>query len=152
MQMLRMPRLLLALAALFLIAATPPRYAEGQVWSYKHRAGEESSLLKIQKIESAANETVFHISVKGFRLRNPSIVPMLPHAPVSQQTLDASVVSLQPDPGNFPPVQEGIAQWRKDNGGVFSIPVSQIIQVLDDTTSENAGGVDANAPLPPGRR
>jgi len=135
-----MARLLLLFCALFLIgAAPPPKYAEGQVWSYKARLGEEGSLLKIQKIEAAPDGPIFHISVIGFRLRNPKIVPRLQHAPVSPQTLDSSVIALQPDPGNFPPlsaVEQGIDEWRRGKGGVFTIPISDIIKVMDDTTSE----------------
>jgi hypothetical protein len=132
-----MHRFLLALLAFLTVAASPHRYAEGQVWSYATRTGDQGSLLKIQKIESAPDGTrIFHISVIGFRLKKPSLVPMLPHAPVSQQTLDTSVVALRPDPGKFPPADAGIVEWRQAHGGVFSIPVADIIEVLDRTTSQ----------------
>lgn len=132
--------ILKALGAIFLLVAlsgqspmTP--YTEGQVWEFKTRAGDEGSLLKIQRIDRdpafAKSGPVYHISVVGFRLRNPTIVPMLPHAPVSRATLDASVTRLSNSTPEFPPVDAGIAEWRQANGGVFTISIAEIIEVLD---------------------
>ena len=120
--------------------STPPRYAEGQVWNYKTRVDEEGSLLKIQRIEVAPAgsnlEKIYHISVVGFHLKAPNVVPMLPHAPVSKQTLDASVTTLSTSNRSFPPADPGIAEWREAHGGVYTISVAEIIETLDLTLAE----------------
>ncbi|WP_420472156.1 hypothetical protein [Brevundimonas sp. FT23042] len=115
----------------------PERYAVGQVWEYRTRPGDEGSLLKIQRIEAFGpperGEHVYHISVIGFRLRNGGTV--LEHSPVSQETLDASATR----PGNqtveFPDPANGILDWKAHNGGVFTITVAEIIELIDRQTS-----------------
>ena len=119
-------------------------YSEGQVWEYKTRAGDEGSLLKIQRIEPGPQgskmEKIYHIAVVGFRLRNPRVVPMLPHAPVSQQTLDASVIKLSSSDRSFPPADSGIEEWKQAKGGVFTITVAEIIDILDQQTANQPDG------------
>lgn len=119
--------------------SSPRSYSEGQVWEYKTRAGDEGSLLRIQRIEPGPTgsklERIYHIAVVGFHLRNPRVVPMLPHAPVSQQTLDASVTKLSSSDRSFPPPDSGIEEWKQAKGGVFTITVAEIIDILDQQTA-----------------
>ena len=84
----------------------------------------------------APEEPIYHISVIGFRFRNPRMVPALPHAPVSRETLDASVTRLVHSTAEFPSADEGISQWREARGGVFTIPVAEIVEVLDQQTAQ----------------
>ncbi len=120
--------------------SAPVRYVEGQVWQYTTRVGDEGSLLKIQRIEDAPASTklskIYHISVVGIHLTNPNIVPMLPHAPVSQATLDASVTTLSTSDRSFPPADPGITEWRQAKGGVFTISVAEIIEILDRNVAD----------------
>ena len=62
---------------------------------------------------------------------------MLPHIPVSDETLDASVTKLSATKQEFPTtaLDEGIEEWRRANGGVFTIPMSQIVGIIDDQTA-----------------
>jgi len=60
---------------------------------------------------------------------------MLPHAPVSQQTLDASVTKLSSSDRSFPPPDSGIEEWKQAKGGVFTITVAEIIDILDQQTA-----------------
>jgi len=95
------------------------------------------SLLKIQKVEPNAAATIYHISVIGFRLKNPNMEPVLAHTPVSQQSLDASVLSIVSDPGTFPSATPGIAEWRASaEGSFFTIPVVQIVEMLDSASND----------------
>lgn len=57
--------------------------------------------------------------------------------PVSAATLDASVIKLSASKAAFPTsaVDEGIAEWQRARGGVFSITMSQIIEIIDEQTS-----------------
>jgi hypothetical protein len=111
------------------------RYAEGQVWEYRTRRGEEGSLVKIQRIETEpeTNAPVFHVSLVGLNWPGSNV---LAHAPVSQHTLDISVTQLSADHGQFPAADEGIAEWRRANGGVYSVSLAEIAEMGDfDPTS-----------------
>jgi hypothetical protein len=136
--------ILKALSAAIMFAALsgqspPAKYSEGQVWEYRTRVGDEGSLLKIQRIEQdpafQKYGPIYHISVVGIHLRNPTITPMLPHAPVSRDTLDASVTKLSSDKREFPSADAGMAEWRQAHGGVFTISVAQIVEILDQQTA-----------------
>ena len=132
---------ILGLAMVALTALTgfqePNRYAAGQVWEYQTRPGDEGSLLKIQRIERAPGrrDLVYHISVIGFRLSNPDVLPVLHHSPVSRETLDASVTRLSSSTAEFPDPSEGIAVWKRNNGGVYDIPVARIIEAIERQTA-----------------
>lgn len=112
----------------------PQTYAEGQVWEYHHRAGDDGSQLKIQKIElSEARSTadpIYHISVVGVNFSGIGLADGIQHLPVSRQTLDASVTQPAKSPASFPDPTEGIAQWRAAKGGVFKIPVAEIVEMV----------------------
>lgn len=131
--------LLAALAAFTGLAGfdTPDRYAVGQVWEYRTRPGDEGSLLKIQRIEAFGpperGERAYHISVIRFRLGNGGTV--LEHTPVSRETLDASVTQLGDQAVEFPDPGEGIGDWKAHNGGVYTITVAEIIELIDRQTS-----------------
>lgn len=100
------------------------RYAEGQVWEYRTRRGEEHSLVKIQRIETDpdTHEPIFHVSMVGLKGPNSTV---LAHAPVSQTTLDTSVTRLSVDHGQFPTADEGIAEWKRASGGVYSVSLAE---------------------------
>jgi hypothetical protein len=115
--------------------APAPRYAEGQVWEYRTRPGEEGSLLRIQRVEpwpaGEAVGRVYHISVIGVRIGGAGGQAEMQHLPVSQITLDASVTRLSTRAVTFPSPDEGIAAWREARGGVFDVPVAEILGFLD---------------------
>jgi hypothetical protein len=137
--------LLLALPAAPPIAPEPARFHEGQVWEYRTRPGDEGSLLKIQRVENwshAGHGTIYHISVIGVRLGGRAGIE-IQHLPVSELTLNASVTRLSPSTAAFPSPDEGIAIWRADNGGVYDIPLAEILAI----TERMIGGETA-APAP----
>jgi len=111
----------------------------GQVWNYRTRPGEEASRLYIARVDHLANLTAFHISVDGLRLKNPHLASgvqtVLPHAPVDQEALNASVVSLAAESAPMPDISDGYARWREaydsGRGGVFNIPVAKIIEYIE---------------------
>lgn len=123
---------LLSVISLFVAAPPAHNYAEGQVWTYETRPQDAGSLVKIQKIERLDNEIIYHVSLIGVRLHPPKSTE-LQHAPVSKQTLDASVRKQVADPGTFPDPSEGIAEWRKARGGVFTISLADIAQIVAET-------------------
>jgi hypothetical protein len=137
---MRTARIVTCLAGFLALTAqtAPPRYAVGQIWEYKTRPGDEGSLLKIQAIEDdpafAKLGPVYHISVIGFHFHNPRMTPVLPHSPVSRETLDASVTRMTTNKATFPDVEAGIEEWHKARGGVFTIGVAQIVEIIDAQT------------------
>jgi hypothetical protein len=140
-----MLNLVATLSILVGAAVQPPpvdRYAEGQVWEYRTRPGDEGSLLKIQRIEPYPNATaaegrrVYHISVIGARLGPQRTPTDLQHFPVSQATLDVSVIRRSDSRASFPAADEGIAAWRQAQGGVFTIPVAEIVDLVEQTIGQ----------------
>jgi hypothetical protein len=69
------------------------------------------------------------------RLGRQHALTDLPHFPVSQVTLDASVTHRSNSTAPFPAADEGIAQWRAAQGGVFTIPVAEIVGIADQAAS-----------------
>jgi hypothetical protein len=122
-----------AAAADIAAPAAAVRYSERQVWEYRTRPNERGSLLKIQRIEHTGQEQdpVYHISIIGLQLGTDT-QRALPHAPVSRQTLDASVTRRSDSRADFPSAEEGIAEWRAANGGVFTITVAEIAAVVEE--------------------
>ena len=107
-----------------------PDYAPGQVWEYRNRPEDAGSLLKIQRVENdPRGEPIYHVSVIGIRIEGMP-ADKVPHLPVSRQTLDASVTRLSASTAEFPDPAEGIQMWRDANGGVFTIPIAQIIGII----------------------
>ena len=121
---------------------TETKYKVGQVWNYQTREAEAGSHLFIVRADPDEKlGVIYHIYVDGIRIKNPhspsGSQDHLPHSPVSEKTLDDSVTSLATNQASeLPDISEGYAAWRKayDNnqGGVFTIPVKQIIQYIED--------------------
>jgi hypothetical protein len=119
--------------AVLIGAAAPPsdRYAEGQVWEYTTRSQDAGSLFKIQKIEDGGKlGKIYHISIIDIVLSDKTTTE-LAHAPVSRATLDASVTRLSGTKHDWPDVEPGIAEWRENKGGVFTIPVAEIVGAIE---------------------
>jgi hypothetical protein len=128
-----MARLFLTIAALFSMAAAPQpvTYSAGQVWSYNSRPQDAGSLIKIQQVEETPAGTIYHISYIGIQIR-PGVMTVLQHAPVSQKTLDSSVTKQVADPGTFPEASAGIEEWRQARGGIFTITLSKIADIVSE--------------------
>ena len=120
-------------------------YAEGQLWSYKTRPNEPDSTLLIGKVERNARlGLIYHISVLGVSVRNrrapTGVTHELPHFPVSDATLNASCIKLIGYSEPNPQFAQGYAEWRRafdqGNAGVFTIPVSEIVDILETTINK----------------
>lgn len=140
--------LFFAAAAVILLSACATTYEEGQVWSYQTRPGEEGSRLYIVKIDDEPLfGPIYHLYLDGLRIRNPlqrgGIQDHMPHIPVDRTTLDSSVTALVMSVPNPPEISDGYAVWRDgfDAGeaGVFNIPVSAIVQIVEDSLNQPGG-------------
>jgi hypothetical protein len=140
--MLAMIRLrpLAAIGCLLTCAQTPApgAYHVGEVWQYHTRPQDRGSRVKIQRIEVdpayPAAGPVYHISIVGLHLRNPRVQGLLTHAAVSRQTLDASLTVPSRSKPHFPSANDGIARWKKARGGVFTISLRDIVDIVDQQT------------------
>jgi hypothetical protein len=140
-------RAVLTAMLLFLAAAAPASsrdYESGQVWKYHARAGDPSSLLRIDSIEypdAKSGEPVYHISVIGVHLGMAGKSASIDHLPVSQTSLDASVTELTRSTASFPDPTKDIDHWRVGHGGVHTIPVAEIVEMTDRTERVAASGL-----------
>jgi hypothetical protein len=119
------------------LQAAPNVYAAGQVWEYRTRTADTGSLLKIQQVDvdprRAEHRTIYHISIINVRLNDPTVRREISHVPVSREALDDSVTRLSSSRLPFPDARDGITEWRRSNGGVFTIPIARIIDVVEKT-------------------
>ncbi len=111
-----------------------PEFGEGQVWAYDTREGDEGSLLKIQLVEEVgpaeARATIYHLSLIGVNAPGSTEPLVVMHIPISAEALEASVTEPYYGPALFPDAENGIAMWRRDQGGVFGIPLKEIAEIL----------------------
>ena len=124
------------------------KYKEGQVWSYKTRENESNSKIYIVKIEY--NKTIgkiYHIYIDNLNIKNPyqksKIQNNLSHSPVSEKTLDDSVIKIVTAKyENNIDISDGYVAWKEafDDGkaGVFTIPVNEIIQCIEHVANMEA--------------
>jgi len=116
-------------------------YEAGQVWRYQTRPGEEASRLYIVRVDRELSaRPIFHIYLDGLKLKNAlmegGVQKNLPHAAVSQESLDSSVIELLQAEAPMPNIGEGYAIWRLAFGrgetGVFTLPVKDVVQYIED--------------------
>ena len=116
------------------------KYEIGQVWEYETRPGEEESRLYIGEIDEHEElGKIYHIYVENVMIENKRIESghqtALPHAPVSESALDASVTKFVEKIDVTPDVSNGHKIWKEafDSGkaGVYNIPVATIIEYLE---------------------
>ena len=143
-----MKKAVLAIIFLLSLAATPAlaaSFEEGQIWRYQTRPGEEASRLFIARIDRGiGTQTIYHIYLDGLKLKNPlyegGVQDHLPHAPVTRQSLEASVTELLEENATMPDIAEGYAAWllafEKGQAGFFTLPVNQIVQHIEDAFAQ----------------
>jgi len=136
---------LVAAIFLFFLGCTKKydmKYNVGQEWKYKTRPGEENSTLKILKVEEYPTVgKVIHISVSRLKMKNPQhptgIADKISHLPITEEALYKSIISIKNDTRQMPDSIEmdGYSYWKKEfdkgNAGVFSIPVSEIVNTME---------------------
>ena len=124
------------------------KYKEGQVWSYKTRENESNSKIYIVKIEyNKTTGKIYHVYIDNLNIKNPyqksKIQNNLSHSPVSEKTLDDSVIKIVTAKyENNINISDGYVAWKEafDDGkaGVFTIPVNEIIQCIEDVANMEA--------------
>ena len=133
------------------VAARAPDYQAGQIWEYRTRPVDAGSLLKIQQVEAgpvlAQDGPIYHISIVGVHLFGQPAASAIEHLPVTRSVLDASVTRRVSSDAAFPDVEAGIANWREAGGGVFTIPIDEVVTAVDQIATEGrATRVDSSPP------
>jgi hypothetical protein len=117
-------------------------YAVGQVWAYKTRPQDKGSLIKIQLIEQLplkdSSWTIYHISMNGVKVDGQAAPIGIAHLPVTQETLDKSVTKIVKSKAVFQNYGEGLAEWRRAEGGAFTVSLSEIAGIVVGVMPKNA--------------
>lgn len=136
---------LLPLAATMMLVAptakaqdkAAPAFAPGQRWRFKARPGEEGATFIIGRLETdQRGDSIAHVSIDGLKLKNKhvagGIASEIGHSPVALEALRASAVELietgRAVPASF---DEGYQAWRTAGGGVFTMPLAQIVDLIE---------------------
>jgi hypothetical protein len=116
---------------------TDAKYSPGQVWNYRTREGEELSTITVLRVESLPKiGVIVHVRVEGIRLKNCSGGPSpttIGHAPFTRDALDRSVTKLVEQGHTLPDFEEGYNNWREACGGVYTIPVAEMLKADEAT-------------------
>jgi hypothetical protein len=136
------------LTALMLALTAAPAcardYRAGDVWFYHVRPGDPDSLLRIQAVEEGPVPgdpagRIYHVSLVGVHFGDDPAPRDVAHLPVSRATLDASLTRISPAAIGFPDWREGAAQWRAARGGVFTISIAEILDIVERTLHQSPG-------------
>jgi hypothetical protein len=125
---------------------TAYNYEVGQIWKYRSRDNEEKSQIVILNSIQVGSYIVYSICVEGVKLKNPwiegGIQTTLPHAPVSQEVLELSVVELigvRQHP--LDEYESEFQEWKKpfDRGeaGFFTITVAKILDCVEQAVNQS---------------
>lgn len=101
----------------------------GQCWTYKR--GKATSFCKILKIEG---DTV-HISVKNTLIKNEYFD--IDHLPFSRASFNSSILNLIKKEVVVEDELEGVLIWENEKGGIWDIPVYDVIQITINSLNEN---------------
>ncbi len=86
-------------------------------------------------------QKIYHVSVQGpFKVSTKSgtkIIPIFGHMPFSSEAI--SKTSLESCDTEFSPenmLQQGIAEWRRQSGGIYSISIDDAVAIGLETMSD----------------
>lgn len=126
----------LARAFALVLFAPMSAYAQisaGQVWTYKN-ASSDAARVAIYKIERIAGKEAVHVSIYNLP-NNGMFSGEISHMPFERKALESSLDRLTDE--TAPPsenMEEGYRTWLLDNGGIFTIPVSDAVNYAVEMT------------------
>ena len=118
-----------------------PKYAAGQVWTYRTRPGEEASRLTVVAVGDERDYgTVVHVAISQLEIHAGQaaggVARTITHMPFDEQALDDSVLELVEREAELPDYREGYQLWREafDRGeaGVFDCEVAAAVELMED--------------------
>ena len=131
-------RPVLVLLAFLMVFAVAPgsamaqraEIAVGQVWTFKD-ARSDTARVVIQKIEVWGHgDEAVHVSLYGLP-KAAGFAGEVQHLPFERKALEASLEQLTDEsaPADLV-ITEGYKLWKEDRGGVFSISIADVIEVV----------------------
>jgi len=129
-----------------------PDFAVGQEWSIRSLP-QSTAKVVIGRIEPWRDKIVVHVALVD--IPSPPIgaaetkITEIAHAPFEESALAASVGSLIATAVTPPPDFEyGYRQWKEHQGGIFTVPISQVIALAQSLQKSSRGPAEG----PAGRR
>ena len=119
---------------------TDSKFKVGQVWKYKTRPNEESSVLTIAKVENAPEiGNIIHITVNNLKVKNPrapaGYTDLIGHMPLAESAVAESVTELSNELPDLSIYKEGYQDWReafdKGQAGIWTLPVSECVAAME---------------------
>jgi hypothetical protein len=116
------------------------KFEVGQIWNYETRTGEENSTIQIVKIDKYENQEAFiHISVKGLKMKNPSveggISKTIGHLAFARKSVIESVTKLVNPKEELSYSKERYQTWKKtfeaDKAGVYIRSISEAVKYVE---------------------
>jgi hypothetical protein len=118
-----------------------PNFAVGQEWSIRS-SQQLTAKIVIGRIEPLNDKIVVHVAIFDIQLQRPPTnstrVTEIGHAPFEESALAGSVGDLIAN-GVTPPsgFETGYEQWRRQQGGIFTVSVSHVIAMAQKTLKEH---------------
>jgi hypothetical protein len=110
-------------------AADSFHFTRGQEWSIKS-ARQSSIKVIIGRVERWRDKVAVHISIVDIPPSDSGAIRVskIAHIPFEESTLMASVDKLiATGVSPLPEFESGYKQWKDNKGGIFTMPVSQVI-------------------------
>lgn len=120
-------------------------FEPGQTWAYATRASEERSRIVVCLVEPHADlGEIVHIHINELNFKNKhaatGVSSKIEHMPYSANALRESGITLDGSVGQIPDITEGYQQWKtefdKGDAGVWSIPVSEAVEYMEQTLNQ----------------
>ena len=119
------------------------RFRAGQVWRARCRPQDDNPhIIVLGEMEAGQGQSFYSIAITGVRIANPGmkggVQTELPHAPVTEEVLGAAVLDLvasdgptAADPEYSEAYEEYMEEYKLGEAGVFTIPVAEILDIIE---------------------
>jgi len=114
-------------------------FAVGQRWTYEGLPQSVPSTVLIGAIEGEGDTMVIHVVVENIESPAADEPITVGHMPFTAAAIGESVIDLvEQDVAIDERFNEGIAYWREQAGGVFTIPVSEAVGAIMEASASQA--------------
>ena len=107
----------------------------GQLWKYDCRNSDKNSTVIILKVDNKTSKTIYHVFVNNVLINN-ELTDIL-HIPLSREAIGNSLLELIENKVEIPEFIDSYYQWLSNDGGVWDIPLKEVINLTEKTINEN---------------
>ena len=114
----------------------------GQEWSYRSRSQDTLSTVVIGQLENHPDlGRIVHCLVRNVYLSDSEAVGgaslnQLSHIPISEAAFRDSLIEKIAEGIDWSEMNEGVRTWREASGGVFSVSLKEVVQIVDETIAD----------------